>query len=37
MTWRMSLCEILVEIEDLNSETVTLAVVIKRNFEELGV
>ena len=29
--------EIHVELEDLNAEAVTLAVAIKRNFEELGI
>ncbi len=32
-----TLCEIDVELEDLNAEAVILAATIKRNFEELGV
>jgi len=37
MKYCMSLCEIHVELEDLNAEVVTLAAAIKRNFEELGI
>ena len=37
MKYCMSLCEIHEELEDLNAEAATLAVTIKKNFEELGV
>jgi len=37
MKYCMSLCEIHVELEDLNAEAVTLAATIRKNFEELGV
>ena len=32
-----TLREIHVELEDLNAEAVTLAAIIKKNFEELGI
>ena len=37
MKYCMSLCEIHMELEDLNPEAATLAATIKKNFEELGI
>mgnify|MGYP006995582630 CR=1 FL=1 len=36
MKYCMSLCEIHVELEDLNAEAVTLAAAIRENLEGLG-